>query len=238
MRPLTLLTLTAGVAMAATACGSRQSEDPGPSTVRAFEVADFKRIESAGSFDVTVRTGARPSVRAEGPQKMLERLIVEVKGDELLIRPRNGTFRWGRSDPVRVAVTVPELHGATLAGSGTLTIDKVVADQFKATIAGSGDLSLPQVRAKSVEFEIAGSGSASLAGQAEAAKYSIAGSGEVDASKLRSRDIQLSIAGSGTVDANASGTVKGEILGSGEARISGGARCTVDKAGSGSIVCS
>jgi hypothetical protein len=238
MRTPLLAALVGGMAFVLAACGSRQAEDPGPNSAKDFQVGDFKSIESAGSYDVTVRTGARPSVRAEGPQKMLDRLLVEVKGDTLTIRSQNGNFHWGRTEPVRIAVTVPELHGATIAGSGTLTVDKVVADRFKATIAGSGDLSLPQVQTKTLELEIAGSGSGSLAGRADAANYSIAGSGEVDASKLQSKDVELSIAGSGAVSANATGTVQGAIMGSGEARITGGAKCQVTKAGSGSIVCS
>ena len=238
MRHPALVALVVGVSVASAACGNRKDDDAGPTASKAFAVGDFKRIELAGSFDVTVRTGSRPGVRAEGPQKMLDRLIVEVEGDQLIIRPRNGTFHWGRSGPVRIAVTVPELHEATLAGSGTLSVDKVAADTFKATIAGSGDISLPSVAAKSVEIEIAGSGSGSLAGRADQAKYVIAGSGELDASKLSSKDLELSIAGSGSLDAQASGTARGEILGSGEVRISGGAKCTVEKHGSGSIVCS
>jgi hypothetical protein len=238
MRRLIFTAIIVGAAAAASGCNGRESEDAGAMTAKNFAVGDFKRIESAGAFDVTVRTGAPASVRAEGPQKVLDRLIVEVKGDELSIRPRNGSFSWGKSGPVRIAVTVPELQGATIAGSGTLSVDKVVTDKFKATIAGSGDISLPSIAAKSVEVEIAGSGSGSLAGQTDQAAYVIAGSGELDAAKLKSKDLKLTIAGSGSIDANASGNATGEILGSGEARISGGAKCTIEKAGSGSIVCS
>lgn len=243
MRGLIYTAIILGAAAVASGCNGREGsgqggEDAGAMVSRDFAVGDFKRIESAGSFDVTVRTGSRASVRAEGPQKILDRLIVEVKGDELIIRPRNGSFRWGRSGPVRIAVTVPELHEATLAGSGTLSVDKVATERFKATIAGSGDISLPSIAAKSVEIEIAGSGSGSLAGQVDQAAYTIAGSGELDASKLNSKDLKLTIAGSGSLDANASGTATGEILGSGDARVSGGAKCSITKAGSGSILCS
>ena len=243
MRGLIYTAIILGAAAVASGCDGREgngrdNEDAGAMVTKDFAVGDFKRIESAGAFDVTVRTGSRASVRAEGPQKILDRLIVEVKGDQLSIRPRNGSFRWGRSGPVRIAVTVPELNEATLAGSGTLNVDKVVADRFKATIAGSGDISLPSIAAKSVEIEIAGSGSGSLAGQTEQAAYVIAGSGELDASKLNSRDLKLTIAGSGSLNANASGSATGEILGSGDANISGGAKCTITKAGSGSIICS
>lgn len=237
MRQPLFVALLAGVSLTSAACGNSRDEAPGPAGVKDFPVGDFKRIESAGAFDVTVRTGTAPSVRAEGPQNVLERLEVKVEGDDLVIRTKDGRgFNWGRT-PVNVAVTVPQLHGATMAGSGNLSVDRVAADKFAATIAGSGNLSLPDVRAKSLELEIAGSGSGKVAGQADEARYLIAGSGEVDASKLQSRDIRLTIAGSGSVDAHASGAVRGEVMGSGEARISGGAKCSVDKMGSGSIVC-
>lgn len=238
MRGPIFAALIAGAAAALVGCNSKDGRDPGPMTARDYPVGDFKRIESAGSYDVSVRTGAGPTVRAEGPEKMLDRLVIEVKGDELFIRPRNGGFHWGKSSPLKISVTVPELHGATIAGSGTISVDKVTGDSFKGTIAGSGDLSVAKVAAKSVEFEIAGSGSGSLAGQADSANYVIAGSGELSAGALKAKDVKLSIAGSGSLDANASGTVRGEIVGSGEARVSGGAKCTVEKVGSGEIICS
>ncbi len=239
MRGPIFAVVIAGAAAALVGCNSKDGRDPGPMTARDYPVGDFKRIESAGSYDVTVRTGSGPSVRAEGPQKVLDRLTIEVKGDELLIHPKSGSnFHWGKSSPLKISVTVPELHGATIAGSGTINVDKVTGDSFKGTIAGSGDLTVAKVAAKSVEFEIAGSGSGRLAGQADSADYVIAGSGELSAGALKAKDVKLSIAGSGSLDANASGTVRGEIVGSGEARVSGGAKCTVEKVGSGDLICS
>lgn len=237
MRKFIAAATSIAAAIVSTGCAAKAETDPGPMSARDFQVEDFKRIESAGAFDVTVRTGAAPSVRAEGPQNILDRLEAVVEGDQLVIRTRNGqSFGWARH-PVKVSVTVPELRAATMAGSGNLSVDRVAVDTFKATIAGSGNLSLPQVRAQSLELEIAGSGSGKLAGQADDARYSIAGSGEVDASQLQTNDIRLTIAGSGALNATAKGTVRGEIMGSGEARISGGATCAVDKLGSGRIIC-
>jgi hypothetical protein len=238
MRGPIFTALIVGVAAAVAGCNAKDGRDPGPLTSKDYPVGDFKRIESAGSYDVTVRTGSGPSVRAEGPQKVLDRLVIEVKGDELLIHPRNGGFHWSKSPPIKIAVTVPELHGATIAGSGTISVDKVATDSFKGTIAGSGDLSIANIAAKSVEIEVAGSGSGSVAGQADSANYVIAGSGELSAGALKAKDVKLTIAGSGSLEANASGTVRGEIVGSGEARVSGGAKCTVEKVGSGDIICS
>lgn len=231
--------LLAAGATALSACESRSAGEPGPRIAKAYTVGDFKRIDSAGSYDVTVKTGAAPSVRAEGPQNVIENLVVEVKGDELRIYTKSGIrLGWRSSGPVKIAVTVPELHGASMAGSGTIAVDKIVADTFDGAVSGSGDLSLPSLTAKAANFDIAGSGTLVVGGAAETAEIEIAGSGNVDASKLVARDVAIGIAGSGSVRAHATGTVTGEILGSGDAAISGGAKCSVDKLGSGSITCS
>lgn len=239
MRRPIIAALIIGAAMAIGACHTVEAEDAGPVVKKDFKVGDFKRIESAGSYDVTVTTGSAPSVRAEGPENVLANLVVEVKGDELRIHPdKSRNFRWGKSGPVKIAVTVPELHGASLAGSGNLSVDKVAGESFEGNIAGSADFALPQVDVQSLKFNIAGSGTASVGGKATNAEYSIAGSGDLDAANLQSTDVKISIAGSGNVKAQASGTVSGAVMGSGDAVITGGAKCNVTKMGSGSISCS
>jgi hypothetical protein len=255
------ITIAAGVGAAAVLAGCNAGNDSDASeiTSRTVEVSDFRKIAVAGSYDVEVKTGSKPGVRVEGSERALDRLVVEVKGDVLEIHPRKGSsFSWGKSPKVRIAVTVPELEAATVAGSGKLAIDRVASPTFDSSIAGSAEVSIGQIKGQSfkgsiagsaelevgelavqtVEMSIAGSGEADLAGKTEQASYRIAGSGNLDAAKLESRDVKLSIAGSGNLDARATGTVTGSVLGSGSAKISGGAKCDVRKAGSGSIDCS
>src|SRR3982750_2737340 len=84
---------------ATAACGQARSDDGGPPTSRNYQVSNFHQIEVAGPYDVEVRTGANPSVSAQGSQKLLERTVVEVKGDKLVIRPEEHhgwfSFGWG-----------------------------------------------------------------------------------------------------------------------------------------------
>ena len=60
----------------------------GPTVSRNYQVGNFQQIEVAGPYDVEVRTGANPSVSAKGSEKLLERTVVEVKGDKLRDPPR------------------------------------------------------------------------------------------------------------------------------------------------------
>src|SRR3954454_22820234 len=84
-------------ALAVTACTQAKSENGGPSISRNYPVGGFTVIEVAGPFDVDVHTGGQPAVSATGPQKMIEHMMVEVKGDRLMIYPKQeqGMFHMG-----------------------------------------------------------------------------------------------------------------------------------------------
>jgi hypothetical protein len=233
----------AAAAAATAGCARERTELAGAATTRNFQVAGFERLEVGGPYEVTVTTGSTPSVRASGGEKAIERMIVQVINGTLKIysKKRSG-MNFGWSDgvhPVKLAVTVPNLSSAEIAGSGSISVDKVAGDSFNAGVAGSGELRLGQVDVKRLKAGIAGSGDIDLgSGRASAVEYEIAGSGDIEAGGLVADTASVSIAGSGEVTAHATGTAQVEIAGSGDVKMSGGAKCTVSKAGSGEVTCS
>ena len=239
----TILAASLAATMTSAGCARDRSESAGPATSRTYQVAGFERIEVGGPYDVTVTTGGAPAVRASGSERAIERLVVEVVNGTLRIhtKKRSGmSFGWsGSSDPVKLAVSVPRLTAADIAGSGSISVDKVIGDSFDAGIAGSGALRLGQVDLKRLKAGIAGSGGINAGqGRAGVADYEIAGSGDIQAGGLVAEVASVSIAGSGEVTAHATGTARVDIAGSGDVRLSGGAKCTISKAGAGDVHCS
>ena len=238
-------TLIAAAAIAASAstaaCAQQRAQNDGPTVSRNYPVGNFNRVEVGGSFDVDVRTGAKPSVNVQGSEKLLERLTVEVKGDRLVIetkRNRSWLGGWRSYGKGQIRITVPSLSAASLAGSGGMRIDRVQGERFEGQVAGSGDLSVGSVAVSALKLGIAGSGKVEAAGRATRAEYDIAGSGDVRAAGLNAQDIDVSIAGSGNVRGHATRRAKVDIAGSGDVEISGGAKCEVHKAGVGKVRCS
>ena len=228
---------------AVSACGRAHGEDEGQTVSRNYQVAGFQKIEVAGPYEVEVRTGSTVTVAANGPDKLLEHTVVEVKGDTLSIRPEDqkGWFHsgWHHKGKAKFVVTVPALSGATIAGSGGIKVDRVAGDSFEGTIAGSGGIELASTDVQSLKLSIGGSGGIkSGKGKAKVAEYEIAGSGGIDASGVSAERAKVSIAGSGSVQANATATAAVDIMGSGNVNVGGGAKCTVSKAGSGNVKCS
>ena len=231
------------VACAATSACGRVHEDLGKTVSRTYQVGNFQEIEVAGPYEVDVRTGPAVSVAARGSERLLDRTEVEVRGDKLVIHPQRNhswfNFSWSHHGKAQFTVTVPQLSGATIAGSGGIHVDKVQGNAFEGSVAGSGGINVGNLDVQQLKLSIAGSGGVkALAGKAQSVKYDIAGSGDIDARGVAAQAADVTIAGSGSIRANASGTAKVSIMGSGDVDVTGGAKCEISKAGSGDVRCS
>jgi hypothetical protein len=229
-------------ASATTAACGVHARDAGPTISRNYNVGNFQEIEVAGPYDVEVRTGGKPGVSARGSEKLLERMAVEVEGDKLVIRPErsHGWFGgWSSRGNASFVVTVPQLQGATIAGSGDIRVDNVQGPRFEGEVTGSGNLNVNAMDVQQLKLGIAGSGAVKAgSGRAQAAEYNIGGSGDIDAGAIAASQLKVSIAGSGGVHAHSSGKADVSIMGSGDVDITGGAKCNVSKMGSGNVRCS
>lgn len=234
--------LVATAAMALSGCGEARGQDGGgPRVQRNYRVGPFQQIEVAGPYDVDVHTGGAATVSASGPKNAIDRLVVEVRGDKLLIHPENHGFftPGGWHGSINVHVTTPALSAASVAGSGGIRVDRIGGGAFEGNVGGSGDLTLDQVQVQNLKLSIGGSGDIRAgSGQAVSAEYDIAGSGGIDAPGVRAQTAKASIAGSGSINGQATGAAKVDIMGSGDVTLTGGAKCSVSKMGSGDAHCS
>lgn len=231
----------AAVGMLASAChvgADAEDRDPGAEVTRQYQVGAFDKVAVAGPYDVNIVTGGQGGITAKGGENLLAETDVMVEDGTLKIKPKKRKgIRWNwRNGKAVFTVNAAAIHGAAIAGSGGITVDKVAGD-FDGDVAGSGDMRIGQVAGGKVKLAIAGSGDVEAAGKADTVELSIAGSGDIRAGGLASRTLDVSIAGSGAVEANASETADVSIMGSGDVRIQGGAKCSVSKAGSGNVVC-
>lgn len=232
----------------------------GKTVSKTFAASAFDRVSLEDSDNVVVRVGPAASVTAQGDSAIVDRLDVRVEDGELKIA-RKGKGNWfssgGRKGNATVTVTVPQLAGASVEGSGNMTVDRVAGAEFQAAVAGSGDMRVGAIETRGLDaavagsgnlvldrvatgpfkIAIAGSGNLSAQGTAEAADVSIAGSGDVEAASLVAARGKVAIAGSGNVALGVRGSAEVSILGSGDVDIHGAANCKTSKMGSGEVRC-
>ncbi len=212
---------------------------PANAAERRFDASDFDRVAVSGSDNVRIQQGKGFAVVASGESADLEKLDVRVEKGVLKIGRKDSVWGWGSSGKdMTVSVTLPALHGLSLAGSANVQADKGSGDTFDVRVAGSGNLLLASLDTRTANLAISGSGDVKLSGRCGALNVKIAGSGDANLASLACTNTAISIAGSGNVSAHATGQAAVRIAGSGDVRITGGATCTKKVAGSGNVQCS
>jgi len=237
MRKRTILA-AAGVALIASGAQGK-SRDPGPPDHRQLTPGKFDRIAVAGPFVVRVHMGKDTSVSLSGPRTMLDDTELVVRNGQLIIRWQEGAG-WSRNGDqgVDVDITLPIIRGVMNAGAGSIDIDRVQADRFAAQLVSAGSVTIHSMDVDQLKAELAGAGALRTSGQARSASITLASSGSFDSPNFTARDATIMSAGSGAVRAAVTDAVEIQTLGSGGIVLTGGAKCNVSKAGSGSVRCS
>ncbi len=206
---------------------------------RSYPLADYTGIELSGPDRVVVRQGAAFSVTARGPQAALDRLVLRVDEDTLVITRRSSIdMNWRSTTPVAtITVTMPAIGHATLDGSGALSIDRMAGEANAVSLSGSGTIDVRGIASDRLTVALAGSGDIVLAGRATRTDVEVAGSGAIKAAGLTAQSAKVDVAGSGNTALLVSGDAEISIAGSGDVAITGGARCAISTAGSGKATC-
>ena len=204
------------------------STAPAIAATRNVTVTDFDRIRVEGPYQVSLSTSRAPSARVEGSSVALDSVVVEVQGRTLVIRPNRGAWGGYPGRPVGlVSVTAGthDLTDATVAGTGSLAIDRVKGLSFNAVAQGAGSLSIADVRADKIAVALVGASSATLGGKVLALNAVLRGSGLLDASALQAKDAVLGLEGAGEIRASASNTATISANGPGRISLSGRPAC-------------
>ncbi|RYY58312.1 MAG: DUF2807 domain-containing protein [Chitinophagaceae bacterium] len=170
-------------------------------------------------------------------QNILDEIITEKQGNDLVIRFRKNNTNVSSHDEPVFRITMPFLDKAEIHGSGNLTSASAVnAELIDLLINGSGFIEFNNLSATELFAKINGSGKIRVkAGVANNSDLEISGSGDIEVADLESKQAEVHISGSGKVEVNASETLKIGISGSGKVKYRGNPVITSNVSGSGSV---
>jgi hypothetical protein len=217
--------------------GNKKVKGNGNMTTETRNTGDYDGIKCAGSMDYILVAGAEGKIKLEGESNLLEHIITEIKGGNLIIKVKkdvNLSPSWNKT--IKVTIPFKDISRVSLAGSGDLwNEDKITASDFDVSLAGSGDMIL-NIEASSVEGSLAGSGDVTLKGNTNYLKVKLAGSGDIHAFGLQANHTEASIAGSGDIEIVSNQSLKARVTGSGDIEYKGKPSKEETKvSGSGSI---
>jgi len=222
-----LLALVSIVALAAPAAGA----------TRNFGITGFTKIRVSGPYKVTLATNVPPFARASGSSAGLDRVLVEVRGDTLVVQssPSWGGYPGADPGPVEVTVGTHELTNASLIGSGSLAIDRVKSQKFMLTIQGSGSSQVADITADQLNVSLEGTANAKVSGKAGKAVALVRGVSMLDAGGLTTPSADIDADGSATIDATVTDIAKINAWGPATVRLSGRPTCTLKVQGSTTV---
>ena len=199
-------------------------------------VKGFTKISYGISGNLKVSIGSEFSVVLEGDKGDLEEVITDVSDGRLRIRMDNWRFNF--NEKVNVYVTLPELTGLSVSGSGKAEILDPIkdADNMNLSVSGSGRLVTAELVTDQVSCSISGSGDIVIgSGSADRGDISISGSGGYSGENFEIDNVEIQVSGSGNCFCKAGDSLKASVSGSGNITYKGDPRVDARVSGSGHV---
>lgn len=204
-------------------------------------VGSFTKIAFRYPGKVYLKQGSPQKVELEGSKDVLKEIETEVEGSKLVIGKENKwmDWSWGDDDKITVYITVPNIDGISVSGSGdVIGENRITTGDINLNVSGSGSLSLDVEASGDIEADVSGSGDIDLKGKARTFDSDVSGSGKVNLAMNINGTADFSVSGSGKIEASGSAdNVKTSISGSGKVLASElqANRCEVRISGSGDV---
>ena len=213
---------------------------PARAAEKSIGLTSFERIVLTGDFAVEVVTAAPLRAVVSGSPDALDRAELRSNAGILTISDRRfGSVRQRGEGAGRVTIRIQaaRLRSATVAGAGSLTIDRLSGARVELVLRGPGALAVGNIAADRLALSLVGNGKVTLAGAVKSAEAAVTGAGVVDASALAVTDLVVNSEGAGDQRWRANRTAQGTLRGIGRLQIDGKAKCTIRNIGSGTLVC-
>lgn len=202
---------------------------------RSFTISSFDRVRIEGDYVVSLVTNRAPFARAEGNAADLDAIDLRVEGRTLVLRQRSNRGGDGSGPPVRIALGTPDIRSATLAGAGSLRIDRMGGLSADVAVQGPGQVSVEDVQADRLTAGIQGSGSLTLGGKVKSASLVARGTAVLAATGLAADEVTVAAEGGSQVEVRALSRAAVTAAGPVQVRLLGKPACTLRVSGSASV---
>ncbi|MBX2896424.1 MAG: DUF2807 domain-containing protein [Cyclobacteriaceae bacterium] len=204
-------------------------------------VDTFTKVNFRVPGKLYLRQGNEQKVVLEGPKDLLAKIETEVTGGRLSIGRENNwrSWNWENNDHIIAYVTVKNIEGISVSGSGNLIGEGVIkAGDMVLSVSGSGSMEIEVNATGYMEAHVSGSGDIRVKGNCRALESKVSGSGKVLLAATITERADMNVSGSGRIIA--SGTAKEirtTISGSGEVQAADleVEKCEVRISGSGDV---
>jgi hypothetical protein len=188
----------------------------GQITSESRQVSGFSKVELSGSGELTIEQTGTESLTISAEENLLPKQTSEVSDDTLVLRSKSNA-KIIPTQPIKYSLTVKDLSGLAVSGSGSVTMSKLATAALSTNISGSGAVT--------------------ASGTADQQDLKISGSGRYQAEQLTSKTVKVDMSGSGVASVHASDALDLHMSGSGTLTYTGDPKqVTQQISGSGKVI--
>lgn len=121
-----------------------------------LELRGFSALQVSGSWEVEAAPGDF-AVEVEVDDNVRDDVRVELRGNTLRFGLRQGA-RWFRRVSLRARVSLPDLEGVQVSGSGRVAAHGFEAPTLRLGVSGSGSIHAGGCRVGALDADVSGSG--------------------------------------------------------------------------------
>lgn len=200
-------------------------------------VQDFLAISIEYPAEIVVQQGKSESVKVEADDNLLPQLITEMRNGTLFIK--NNEKDWSKrvnpSEPVKIIITVKDLHEVDFSSAGTLRVEGLKSDDFKIVLSGAGEVIFSKINVRNFESILSGAGNIKADGASDNVKLTISGFGNFEAPELTSMTADVRITGAGNAVMRVKNELTATVSGAGSVEYYGSPHVIKNISGAGSV---
>jgi hypothetical protein len=198
-------------------------------------VSDFHEVILKGYGDLVVKQGEEEALFVEAEESVLPYVTTDIHNHRLVIEYRNPLVLDTSRRPIVYHLSMKEILGIDITGSGTLESDHIVSSTLHLGVGGSGSMQVDDIQAEKVVVVISGTAQVELTGKAAQQEITVSGSAKVQAWGLICQAARVKVSGTAGVTVRAVDTLEVSISGMGTVEYFGAPKITHSITGVGKL---
>jgi len=176
------------------------------------DVADFKRIDISGNFEITIDSLPNQQLVLNACKDFMSKITTKVRGETLVISYPNH-FRNLRN-PVKISLSTDMLEKITARGATTIKSNSTIkSENFSLNLRGASTVILDVEIENKFKIDASGASTIRLRGKSEMLELRASGASTINVENLKAEHVDVNISGAGSayvyasksLNANASG---------------------------------
>jgi hypothetical protein len=214
MSRIALLTAIAGLAISL----------PASAETKTYSLESFQKISASAGVKVTYEAGATQTIIAENKNNNFEKLILETRGDTLVVsRKSSGWFGNRNRQNYTVRITAPDISGIEASSGASVSATGMKGDKVKLSSSSGSNLNAKNIEAETVSIQASSGSDLDAYGSCSSVTLSSSSGSSIDADGLICSNVTASASSGSSLSAHATTQVDGSASSGASVKVVGGA---------------